>query len=219
MNIGAIGILALGSHEERHGAALPLDTDARLAEYIAKEAVKRTGARFLGVLKSSYELPEIDTGCHQPLDQVINELRTTLKGAKNAGIKAVVLLNAHGGNEALRDRLSSLEREVRIRAVFNNFLIEHEGPHAATGELSMGAVIGITDESRLAEHTDFSRYPEVGFVGLKAARERYAWVEAGARQVSEQGVRIDKAFGAKLLEESISAVVKDVHELKHLSSV
>ncbi|HDI12537.1 MAG TPA: creatinine amidohydrolase, partial [Hadesarchaea archaeon] len=28
-----IGVLAIGSHEERHGAALPPDTDAKIATY------------------------------------------------------------------------------------------------------------------------------------------------------------------------------------------
>ncbi len=210
MDIRAIGVLALGSHEERHGAALPLDTDARLAEHVASEAAERTGAKFLGVLKSSYELPDIDTGRHQPLDQVIAELRSALREAKRKGIKAVVVVNAHGGNDALRDELPKLKREVGIRVIFNNSIVELEGPHAGTGELSMGAAIGITDESKLVEHADFKRYPEVGFVGLEAARRCYPWAEQHAREVSEQGVHIDKRLGAELLERAISDVASDI---------
>jgi 2-amino-5-formylamino-6-ribosylaminopyrimidin-4(3H)-one 5'-monophosphate deformylase len=208
-----VGILALGSHEERHGAALPPDTDARLAEYVAREAAKCMGAEFLGTLKSSYELPEIDTGRHQPLEEVMNELRAALERTKCRGIKAVVLVNAHGGNEAVRDHLLTLEREIGIRVIFNNSVVELEGPHAATGELSMGAVIGITDESRLAEHIDFRQHPEVGFVGLKAARKRYPWAEQHAREVSQRGVRIDKSLGAELLERAITSVINDIRRL------
>jgi 2-amino-5-formylamino-6-ribosylaminopyrimidin-4(3H)-one 5'-monophosphate deformylase len=211
-----IGLLALGSHEERHGAALPPDTDAKIASHIALEAAKQTGARFLGVLRSSYELPGIDTGRHQTLEQVMDELRTALLSAKKLGIDAVVLVNAHGGNEVLREHLQEVEKKIGLRLVFNSKIIELEGPHAATGELSIGAAIGITDLSKLAEHTDFKHHPEVGFVGLKEARKRYAWAEQHAKQVSGQGVRVDESLGKKLIESAISDVVDDVRKLSKL---
>jgi len=214
LNLGKVAILALGSHEERHGPALPPDTDAKLASHVASEAAKRTGARFIGVLYSSYELPGIDTGRHQSLDQVFEELRRTLLDAKRAlGIGAAVLVNGHGGNEPLRERLPALEKELSMPIVFNNTLIEIEGPHAATGELSMAAVIGIADVSKIAEQTDFERHPEVGFIGLKEARRRYAWAERQAREVEKVGLRIDKFLGEKLLECAIVDVVNDVREI------
>ena len=214
MDMGEVGILALGSHEERHGAALPPDTDAKLASHVASEAAKRMGAKFIGVLYSSYELPGIDTGRHQSLEHVFEELRRALLDAKRAlGISATVLVNGHGGNEPLRGRLLALEKELGMPIVFNNTLIELEGPHAATGELSMGAVIGIADASKIAEQTDFERHPEVGFVGLKEARRRYAWAEQQAREIGKVGLRIDKFLGEKLLECATVDVMNDVREL------
>jgi len=209
-----IGLLALGSHEERHGAALPPDTDAKIASHIALEAAKRTGARFLGVLHSSYELPGIDTGRHQTLEQLIDELRAVLLSAKRTlSIRGVVLVNAHGGNDVLREHLRGLEEKIGLRLVFNNKIVELEGPHAATGEVSIGAAIGIADPSRLAEHCDFERHPEVGFVGLKEVRRRYPWAEQHAQEVKRVGLSIDKFLGEKLLERAIADVVNDVHEL------
>ena len=206
-----VGLLALGSHEERHGAALPIDTDAKLAAHVALEAAKRTGAKFLGVLYSSYELPGIDTGNHQTLDRVLDELRSRLGEAKKTlGIKAAVLVNAHGGNRPLREHLGKLEREVGLKLRFNSKLTELEGPHAGTGELSMGSSIGIADASKLAEHLDFERHPEVGFVGLEEARKRYPWAERHAREVLEQGVRIDKTLGNELLKRVIASVIKNI---------
>lgn len=214
MDSSEVGLLALGSHEERHGAALPPDTDAKLASHVASEAAKRTGTRFIGAIHSSYELPGIDTGRHQSLEQVLDELRKALLNAKRGfGISAAVLVNGHGGNKPLRERLPALEKELGMPIVFNNTLIELEGPHAATGELSMGAVTGIADASKIAEHADFERHPEVGFVGFKEVRKRYAWAEPQAREVEKVGLRIDKFLGEKLLECATVDVVNDVREL------
>ena len=214
LNAGKVGILALGSHEERHGAALPPDTDAKLASHVALEAAKRTGAKFLGTLYSSYELSYIGTGHHQTLEQVLEELRSTLQKAKQTlSIERVVLVNAHGGNKSLRDHIQELEQETRLRVVFNNKIIELEGPHAATGELSMGAAIDIAEESKIIEHSDFERYPEVGFVGLREARRKYEWAERQAREVEKLGLRIDKSLGEKLLECAIIDVINDVREI------
>jgi 2-amino-5-formylamino-6-ribosylaminopyrimidin-4(3H)-one 5'-monophosphate deformylase len=96
---------------------------------------------------------------------------------------------------------------------FNNRVVQLEGPHAGTGEVSIGAAIGIADPSKLAEHVDFERHPEVGFVGLQAARKRYPWAERHAKQVREQGVRVDGSLGKKLIERAISSVVDDVGKL------
>jgi 2-amino-5-formylamino-6-ribosylaminopyrimidin-4(3H)-one 5'-monophosphate deformylase len=97
---------------------------------------------------------------------------------------------------------------------FNNRVVQLEGPHAGTGEVSIGAAIGIADPSKLAEHIDFERHPEVGFVGLKAARKRYSWAEKHAKQVSEQGVRVDYLLGGKLLQLAILDVMEDVCKLQ-----
>ena len=208
-------ILALGSHEERHGAALPPDTDARLASYVAERAAGLTGARFLGILAASYEYPEIDTGRHQSLEELLAELRAALSRARrDFGTTGVVLVNGHGGNGVLRGYIPALEAELGMRIIFNNTLINLEGPHAATEELSMAAAIGIADESKLAEHADFNRHPEVGFVGLRPARARFGWAETQAQEVEKFGVRIDKDMGEKLLECTITDVVNDVMEIR-----
>ena len=209
-----VGILAIGSHEERHGAALSPDTDAKLAAHVAQEAAKRTGAVFIGVLRSSYELPEIDTGEHQSLEEVLDELRETLLKAKRSlELEKVVLVNGHGGNGTLREKIPAIAAELGMSLVFNNTIINLEGPHAATGELSMAAAIGIADETRMVEHADFARYPEVGFVGLQGARKRYEWADRLAREVEMVGLRIDKYLGEKILECAIMDVVNDVREI------
>ena len=46
-----IGIIALGSHLENHGPALPIDTDAKIGAHIAFQASLETGAKFLNIEK------------------------------------------------------------------------------------------------------------------------------------------------------------------------
>lgn len=211
---GKVGILALGSHQERHGAVLPPDTDAKLAAYIALEAAKRSGAKFLGILLTSHELPLIETGKHHSLRKVMGELCRKLREAKEIlGIKAVVLVNAHGGNKPLREHLGRLERRMGMRLAFATLLVDLEGPHAGTGEVSAAAVIGLADLSRLEEHLDPRRYPEVGFAGMEEVRRKYGWAERHAREVLKKGVRADLKLGRKILERAVEEAVEEVKKL------
>ncbi|KXA94909.1 hypothetical protein AKJ65_03060 [candidate division MSBL1 archaeon SCGC-AAA259E19] len=209
-----VGIIALGSHHERHGAALPLDTDARIAKYMAEEVSKRTGAKFLGTLESAYELPEIDTGRHDSLDELAGELEEALLSAKEGGISGAVLVNAHGGNQEFERRLEEIEEETEMELRMDSTICNLEGPHAGTGELSVGAVLGITDESRIEEHGEVERYPEVGFAGLEETREKYEWAEEHAQEIIEEGVEIDRSLGRDLLRKSIASAAEKVRELK-----
>ena len=68
-----IGILALGSHLENHGAALPIDTDAKIASYMALEASFQTGAKFLGVLYAATEFPYIKHGIHISVEELVEQ--------------------------------------------------------------------------------------------------------------------------------------------------
>jgi len=209
-----VGVLALGSHQERHGAALPPDTDAKLAAHVALEAAKRSGAKFLGVLLTSHELPGIDTGRHHSLRRVLGELGRRLREAREVlGIRAAVLVNAHGGNKPLREHLPSLERRLGMRLAFTSELVDLEGPHAGTGEVSAAAAVGLADLSRLREHADPDRYPEVGFAGLEEVRRRYPWAERHAREVLERGVRVDLELGRRMVERAVERAMEEVRRL------
>jgi len=206
-----IGIIALGSHRERHGI-LPEDTDAKLASYVALQTSLRTGAKFLGVIFSSHELPGIETGEHHPLKQVLKEMEKRLKEAKKIlGIKGVVIVNAHGGNSPLRERIGKLEKKVGVRLLWNSTLVK--GPHAGTEEFSMAKVLGMVDSSKLSEHMDFEKHPEVGFVGLPEALQRYEWARELAREVKEKGVKADVRLGKGLLEKAVEEIARLTQEL------
>ena len=132
-----IGVLAVGSHLENHGAALPIDTDSKIAAYIALQAALRSGAKFIGILYAATEYSYIKHGIHIDAEELaLKRLLPTLKSAKKClNIKKVVLVNGHGGNIPLLDYLDDIEKEMEIKILFNNKIVEIEGPHAGPGEL------------------------------------------------------------------------------------
>jgi 2-amino-5-formylamino-6-ribosylaminopyrimidin-4(3H)-one 5'-monophosphate deformylase len=213
--VHGIGILAIGSNLENHGTVLPIDTDSKIAAYIALQASLLTGAKFLGILYAATEYPHIDHGVHlKPKDLVNNQLIPTLKSAKKClNLNTVVLVNGHGGNLLVKDYLEDIKEKTSLNILFNNKIVEIEGSHAGTGEISIGALLGFLDVSKIKEHTDFEKYPEVGMVGFKKAREIDSSIEKGAIEVEQLGVSVDMNLGESLLEAAIVDVINDVKEV------
>lgn len=211
-DVHKVGLLALGSHLENHGAALPIDTDSKIAAHLALQASLRTGAKFLGILYDATEYSYVKHGKHiAPRDLVEKSLKPTLQAAKNClDLEMIVLVNGHGGNLPVTDYLHAIEEELNLKILFNNKIVEIEGPHAGTGELSIGAVLGILDEKKLEEHCRFEEYPEVGMVGLEEAREKSEGIDAGAREILDSGICVDEELGEHLLEIAVENVIKDV---------
>ncbi len=214
-NVHRVGILAIGSNLENHGAALPIDTDSKIAAYIGLQASLITGAMFLGILYSATEYPYIDHGVHlKPKDLVEKQLIPTLKSAKKClNLNNVILVNGHGGNLLIKDYLDYIQEQTGLKIIINNKIVDIEGPHAGTGEISIGALLGFLDVSKIEEHCDFDKYPEVGMVGLKKAREKDEEINNGAREVEQLKVCVDMNLGESLLEDAIVDVIKDVKEI------
>lgn len=210
-----IGILAVGSHLENHGAALPIDTDSKIASHIALQAALRSGAKFLGILYAATEYDYIPHGIHIGAEELAKKrLLPAIKSAKEClKIKKVVLVNGHGGNLPLLNYIEEIENELGIKIIFNNEIVEIEGPHAGTGELSIGSILGILDESKLLEHCNFQKYPEVGMVGFGEARTIDEGINQGAECVEKKGVCIDENYGNELLETAIKDIINVIREL------
>lgn len=210
-----IGILALGSHLENHGAALPIDTDAKIASYLALKASLISGAKFLGILYAATEYPYVKHGKHMEAQELVQErLIPTLKTAKKClKIDYVIIVNAHGGNTPIIPFISSIEEDLGLEVVFNNKIVEIEGPHAGSGEISLGAVLGIVDISRLDEHCDFDKYPEVGMVGLEKARYADKGIDKGAQKLFREGVELNLDLGQELIDITIKDILKDIKKI------
>ena len=213
-NVHKIGIIALGSHLENHGPALPIDTDAKIGAHIAFQSSLKSGAKFLGVIFPAYELDEIDHGIHVSLDTLKENVIETLNSAKKfLNIEKAVIVNAHGGNLPLMAEIWDIEEKTDLIIVMNNKIISTEGPHAGSGELSMAKVLGIINENELEHQADVNKYIEVGLHGFKKARENDPNIDEGARDVEENGVYVDEDYGNRLFSLSINSVIFDIEKL------
>lgn len=210
-----VGVLAIGSHLENHGAALPIDTDSKIASYIGLQASLITGAKFLGILYAATEYPYVDHGIHVEPKELVNKrlIPTLLSAKKCLNIKSVVLVNGHGGNLPVEQYIDDIQEKTDLKIVFNNKIVEIEGPHAGTGEVSIAALLGFLDESKLDSHCNFDKYPEVGMVGLKEARKKDSGINRGADEVETHGVCVDLKLGESLLETAIINVIRDVENI------
>ena len=209
-----VGIIALGSHLENHGPALPIDTDAKIGAHIAFQASLKTGAKFLGIIFPAYELDTIDHGVHVSLDVLKENVITTLNSAKKfLNIEKVIIVNAHGGNIPLMSELWDIEEKTEMPIIFNNKVISSEGPHGGSGELSMAKVLGIIDESEVINQANVNEYEEVGLHGFKQAREDDPNIEEGARDIEENGVYVDEEYGERLFSLAINSVIFDIEKL------
>ena len=209
-----IGIIALGSHLENHGPALPIDTDAKIAAHIAFQSSLKSGAKFLGIIFPAYELDEIDHGIHVSLDVLKENVIETLNSAKKfLDIEKIVIVNAHGGNLPLMAEIWDIEDKTDLIIVMNNKIITTEGPHAGSGELSMAKVLGIINEEEVKNQANVNKYIEVGLHGFKKARENDPNIEEGALDVEENGVYVDEDYGHQLFNLAIDTVLFDVEKL------
>ena len=214
-SVHKIGIIALGSHLENHGPALPIDTDAKIAAYIALQASLESGAKFLGIIYPAHEIKEINHGIHYPLEDLLSNITKTLKSAKEyLGTEKVIIVNAHGGNLSLSPYLEKIEKESVLDVVLlNNNIIKNEGPHGGSGELSIGKVLGILDEKEVPNQTNLEIYGEVGLSQFTKARKNNPEIEKGAIEIENNGVYVDVDYGKQLLSLAINSVLLDVEKL------
>ncbi|HIH35810.1 MAG TPA: 2-amino-5-formylamino-6-ribosylaminopyrimidin-4(3H)-one 5'-monophosphate deformylase [Methanosphaera sp.] len=210
-----IGIIALGSHRENHGSALPIDTDSKIAANVALNVATKTGATFLGIFYGATEYDYVKHGIHLKKEDLINNqiIPQLLNAKKLLNISKVIIVNGHGGNNLIINEIKDISNKTGLKIVFNNSIIEKEGPHACTGELSMGKVLGFVDEEKIIEHGNFDKNPEVGMVGLKLARENEPIIDEEARFIEKNGFKIDEDIGRKLLDDAEKNIIESVKSL------
>ena len=169
----------------------------------------------MGIFYGATEYDFVKHGIHLKKDDLINnQIIPQLINAKELlGISKVIIVNGHGGNNLIINEINKISEKTGLKIIFNNSIIEKEGPHACTGELSMGKVLGFLDESRIKEHGNFIKNPEVGMVGLKLARENEPIIDQEAKFIEENGFKIDEEFGKQLLDNAEKKIINDIRSL------
>ncbi|ABO35998.1 Creatininase [Methanococcus maripaludis C5] len=202
-----MGIIALGSFLENHGSALPIDTDAKIASYIALNVSISTGAKFLGVVIPSTEYSYVKHGIHDSIEDVITYIKYLVENGRKIGINKFLIINCHGGNTIILDELSKLNSKdcfIKMESVCLT--------HASTEEVSLGYAVGILSEDNMKTH-DPKIYEEIGMVGLKEAREKNEAIDLEAKSVEKNGVFLDKTHGKSLLNDLITNYVEIVRNM------
>jgi 2-amino-5-formylamino-6-ribosylaminopyrimidin-4(3H)-one 5'-monophosphate deformylase len=212
MNRSDVGVIILGSQEERHGL-LPEDTDTKLAAHVVFHAAVRTKAKLVGTINSAAEYSYIKHGRHFPAIIVIHDLKNIIENARERlALTKFVVVNGHGGNKLIVVHLSKLAEQLDVKIAFNNAIAMLEGAHAASGECSMAVVAGLAESTELKDQNNFAQFPEVGFVGMKQAHVNLKIKEL-AKKTIKTGVGVDLELGRQLLSQAIDDVVKTIKNI------
>lgn len=204
-----VGVIVLGSQEEKHGL-LPVDTDTKLAVYVSLKAASKTGAKLVGIINSASEFECIKHGLHHHPSIVVNDLKAIMENVvERLGIKKFVIVNGHGGNTLIFKHVPQLEKMLNVRIFINNKIVELEEAHAATNECSMAVAADLIDSIQLEGQDNFKKYPEVGFIGMTVAHTNPRIKEL-AYKTMEEGVIVDIEHGKTLLNKAINDVVDTI---------
>lgn len=112
-----IAVLPLGAHEQ-HGPHLPFETDTLIAKGIAERLVavlpETLPITILPVEPIGYSIEHMDVEGTRTLafDEAVRRWLGIAEELNRAGIRKLVLLNAHGGNSPL---LTIVATEARVR--------------------------------------------------------------------------------------------------------
>ncbi|MCS3921374.1 2-amino-5-formylamino-6-ribosylaminopyrimidin-4(3H)-one 5'-monophosphate deformylase [Methanococcus voltae PS] len=110
-----IGVIAMGSYLENHGSALPIDTDIKIASYVAFNVALKTGVKFLGTVCTSTEYDYVKHGIHNSLEDIISELEDIIIKYSKIGINKLLIINCHGGNSDISKKIDFLKDNIKKR--------------------------------------------------------------------------------------------------------
>lgn len=176
----SLAVVPLGS-TEGHGPALPLATDALIAEALAHTATDRTGTICtppVRIAVSEHHRQFHGTMWVEP-DVFRDYVESFTRNLTYHGIDRVVYVNAHGGNTtSLREVGRRLRRDETAYAVewmwdesipdLVDDLFEHNGPHGGPKETAM--VMHLAPELVAEDRLEDAR--DGGLVDLSAADTR-----------------------------------------------
>ena len=205
----ALLVVPLGATEQ-HGRHLPTGTDTMLVTAVAERAARQ--ARATVVLAPSLPIGSSDhhVGIGPTLsvswETLARMLQDVLTSAVASGFSRIMLLNGHGGNDAVVHEVATERSRVLgvevARACYWDFLdasdrMPHTPGHAGAFEASLMLVVA-PELVRLDRAEAPLRDPDELFGGPPWVERRSNWVELGG--VSDDATAATEAQGRALLD-------------------
>lgn len=215
----SLAILPFGA-TEAHNTHLPYGTDTLLGRTVASRVASMCGARGLPVIA----LPAMPFGVNTTqldIPMTLNVmpstqlalLRDLVRSLEPHGVRVLLLLNAHGGNE-LRALVRELQPETRVLLVIANWwqagdagVFDEPGDHA--GELETAALLHVAPHL-VADRSTWSDGTARVSV-LDGVREGWAWMPRRWTQVTtDTGVGNPRAAtaerGARFVAQAVERI-------------
>ncbi len=212
---GEVGLLPVGATEQ-HGPHLPTGTDTILAAAVCDAASARTGAPVL---------PAVAVGCsygHGTVlpgtlslgpEQLAATVRQIVEWAAFSGLRKVLVVNGHFGNQSslgvATDHLRLWRTDLRVgvtgwwmaeAAIAAEVFADGEDVHANRAETSLMLAVApeLVHLDRLQHADDPDRTGGLVF--------RYTAMELSTNGVTGQPSAADAALGRRLLDAAVTAV-------------
>ncbi len=217
---GKIGLLPIGSIEQ-HGPHLPMGTDSIIAETIArkveekyKEDVILFPTIFYGCSLEHSGFPFMGISYVTMIKYMIEILKTT----KKSGLKSVIIINAHGGNESVLDvikrqiNFTSKHFKVYIFSLIgkNNDLFNVIDMHSGSLETSIIKAINpnLVKEDKIKEIKDYSVKDGVFNTITTYEANPYGVINIGGK------IEIDENKGKIFIDRAVSELEKLLINIK-----
>jgi creatinine amidohydrolase len=215
---------------EKHGAHLPLGTDL----IDCREVSLRAAAEEYTVVFPPYFVGQIFEAKHQPgtvaygSRLMLDVLQQTCDELARNGIKKIILVNGHGGNDAVLHYFCQSQLETRRDYVVYLFAPAYdEATEARLDGMRKTALDGHAGEEEtavmLAHRPDLVHLDRAGdesgadqkrLTGLKNAYTGIWWYAAQPNHYRGDGGPATAAFGRALLEAETAALVEMIRSVK-----
>ncbi|WP_209731855.1 2-amino-5-formylamino-6-ribosylaminopyrimidin-4(3H)-one 5'-monophosphate deformylase [Methanococcus voltae] len=237
-----IGVIALGSYLENHGSALPIDTDIKIASYVALNVALKTGVKFLGTVCTSTEYDYVKHGIHNSLEDITSELEYIIIKYSKIGVNKFLIINCHGGNSDISKKIDFLKENVKKRLETNyceeSYLdldlghlkkIKHNFKDYGNVEKlkidikSFGYIHAYSEELSIGKYIGIYEekkmdkhnplnYEEIGMVGLVEARQNNKYINEEAEMVENKPAIVDVNYGKELTDHMINDSIECITE-------
>jgi Uncharacterized protein, putative amidase len=212
---GMVGLLPVGSVEQ-HGPHLPLGTDSLIAETVARkveeleEKVLLFPTLYYGCSTEHGALPYVGVS-YETLLKVLTEIA---ESSRRLGLLGLVIVNGHGGNEAV---LEVASRKVNFGGKFKVLVVNLQGigSHLFPGkDLHAGSVETSLVKSVYPDLVKDNLIPKGEMKFKEGVFETITADEGGQDGVVAEGrIYADQERGRKVLEEMIRKTMEAVKRI------